>query len=268
MGIKKVGIELEGGWKGEQYPFPDAPFEHDVSVMPPKGFVEKSGIHHWGECKSAPLDTEEALKWMAAHYPTHIPTTLNPGTSQEKSVGLHTHISFEEPWEYRALVSIHFRDRVLEEFEKWGKKVGLPKEHIFWHRHAGGNRFCTKDFRPGPQMAMTGKGHNNLTRRTQINFAHFMNTIEFRMLPMFPDPRLRHGKDSEKVTPPDIELAVDAIRFYYEVVEGWLAERRAEETAHRVVYRAIGVAKPREGVVTRDYHIQLERFTYAEKEGV
>lgn len=266
MGIKKVGIELEGGWRGEQYPFPDAPFEHDVSVNAPKGFSAGDGVHHWGECKSAPLEVEEALKWMAAHYPTHIPITTDVGTSHERSVGLHTHISFEEYWMYRACVSVHFRDRVLEGMEKWALHAGLPKEHIFWHRHAGGNRYCTKDFRPGPQMQMTSKGHNNLTRRTQINFSYFMDTIEFRMLPMFPDPRLRKGH-KEDVKEEDIELAVSAIRHYYNIVESWLSEKKEEETSRQVVYRAVGRVKPSKGeTLFREYLIKQPYTSFVERE--
>ena len=223
MGIKAVGIELEGAWIGPKAPFltetPPCPLTHDVSVMAPEGWVK--GMGHWGECVSPGkgIPPKEAVPWTLAHYPSHISKTTGLGLPTEKSVGLHIHVSFEEKeWEYRACAQKAFHDHILEGFRKWGEKMKLPPDHIFWHRWRGGNRFCTRDFRPAIQMRMSGKGHNNLERRTQINFSHFMDTIEFRMLPMFPDARLT-GEEVRKI---DKEMAADSVKHYLFLVEEWL----------------------------------------------
>ncbi len=248
MGVKAVGIELEGGWIGKNAPFlsdkSPSPLTHDVSVQPPEGWVK--GMAHWGECvvPGKGIPPGEAVPWLLAHYPSHVPKTTGVGSPQEKSVGLHIHVSFEEKeWMYRACAQMGFRDHILKGFAEWGEKMKLPPDHIFWHRWRGGNRFCKRDFTPAIQMRMTGKGHNNQDRRTQINFSNYMDTIEFRMLPMFPDARL----SGEEVKKGDREMAAAAVTHYLALVEGWLKLKEVEEKSPQTIFKVRLAAWEREG---------------------
>lgn len=236
MGLKLVGLELEGGWwdlpSGTKL-YPNGVLTHDVSVVQPKNF--SAGINHWGEAVSPPLKVKEVEGWLTEYYPTHIPATTNPGTPMERSCGLHIHTSFDYKWEYRAFVRKSWQDFALGEWEEWGKKH-LPKGHIFFHRLAGKNRFCTREFQPYSQMMAREKGHNRPDRRTIFNYPWgYLKTIEFRMLPMFPDALLT---GSEVVAKGDKNLAVMAVMEHLKMMRGWLS-RFVAESERKMIYRGV-----------------------------
>lgn len=243
MGLRLVGVELEGGWKHlpkGNLLTPNGVLTHDVSVTMPEGFAVGAG--HWGEAVSPPLKASEIEKWIREYHPTHIPKSVNVGTGAEKSCGLHIHVSFDEFWEYRVFVRKAWQDRVLEHFKEWGEKKGLPPSHIFWHRWAGKNRFCTKAFQPHTQMLAKEKGHNRQDRRTQLNYPWgYLRTMEFRMLPMFPDGR-KGMDDREEVKKEDVDLAVGGTLSYLHLVKEWLEERKAE-CERKEFYRGVVVAE-------------------------
>lgn len=201
--IALVGIELEGGWRKT---FPETAFISEQSVSRPPGFT--AGQDHWGELVSPPLAPDAAIAWLREHYPDVVPPPTEVGTNREKSCGLHIHVSFTTVDAYRECVSKKFHLHLVRAFREWGEKEGFPEEDYYWYRLSGRNRFCTSDFQPGPQMEWREKGTNRQNRRAHLNYPWgYLKTVEWRMLPMFPD----------------VDQGVRSLEFYLASVEGWLA---------------------------------------------
>lgn len=190
--IKRMGIELEGAWRGERGkpPFEDCDIQHDGSVRP------VAGCQHYGEIPSKPMTLDDLIEWTRAHYPN--------GTNH--SMGMHVHVSFRQEKFYYLLTDPLFGKHFLKEMERLGREVlALPSDHIFWERLKGTNTYCRKVHAPSNQMAQSGKGGQ---RYSHINFCKRLHgTMEVRLFPLFAT----------------FEEAEKAIRFLHDLIEGWCA---------------------------------------------
>lgn len=190
--------------------FNDARFIDEASVDRPVGYVPR--VHHWGELKmDVPLELEEALRWMHEHYPDDVPPQSD-ATGRVNSCGLHVHVSVMTPAMYAALMRKGFHTYFLQRSEDWAERMKLSAGHEFWGRWRGENRFCRREHRAAQQAAYRDKGHNRQDRRTQINYTwKYLQTVECRMFPMFPEPALSES----------------AIRLYVDCVEKWVSSNGA-----------------------------------------
>src|SRR5690606_19087235 len=112
--IKKVGVELEGGWDRT---IPES-IKHDGSVRVPEA-------RQGGEAASDPLATPTAMEnWVLQNYPDHTNQTC----------GIHVHVSFNE-LNYSRIIDPDF----YREF--------LNKMRRFHADHAGnGDERTNRDF--------------------------------------------------------------------------------------------------------------------------
>lgn len=207
--IKKVGVELEGGWNE---PFPD----DDPTEIYADHSVHLGGYTHIGECASIPLTLEEVLKWTSLHYPI----------GRDETCGMHVHVSVKDDSAYASLASTpHFNMAWL----KWGLGFikNIPSERdmsAFYNRLSGKNRFCVMKFIPSRQIPITKKTGGNTVdvnpRYTQLNFAKGVHgTIENRTFPIF----------LEK------ETALSAIKGFVEMTEEFLLKRKEKTSSFKVV---------------------------------
>lgn len=217
--ISKVGFEIEGGWDGEPFisPFEDISLVHDNSI---NGQTLASAprilAQHVGEAVSPPIEVEGKWKeWLVDHWPN-----AAPANRTNRTCGLHIHISLKSLRDYSLLGSKSFLYGVKEEMMDVGKKMKLPKKHVFWERMEGANSFAPIDFDAAQQMRVTQKGGRN--RYGWLNFAWAMHgTVEFRALPTFRDSK----------------VAVAFVSRYLNFVEEWLDENQEMSLSHSASLR-------------------------------
>lgn len=210
MPIKKVGIELEGGWATR----PDLDNIHLVDDASVEGVGQRRGTemcdcscecsdedHCGGEynedcedchvCRGEtcqvdedagrlawvgearprePLGKAEVSEWMRNAYPTEY----------NRSCGLHVHVSFDEPWEYTSLQSQKFYDTFMRWASKKARQVGdLTTQGP---RLRGANRYC-KAWSKVDDLAgqLEAEGYVD-ERYRHINFCWAKHgTLEFRL---------------------------------------------------------------------------------------
>jgi hypothetical protein len=181
--LSQIGIELEGGWRDTL--FEDVLYSEDVSVPAPEGYHPQK--QHWGEVVSPPLSAEgEDEKWLLAHYPLDVPAPTQVGTNQEKSAGIHFHLSFPSALFYEDVMSAKFFNFFLRRMHLWGAKE-VPENSLFRYRLEGKNRFALRKFTPRQQVGVKKKNSNaGAPRRTVINYPHGLHsTVEVRLFPTF-----------------------------------------------------------------------------------
>lgn len=181
--INKVGVELEGGWRNRV--FLDADIHEDISLPVPEGY---GPLWHFGEIASPPLPPSEAVPWMLKHYPLDIPAPVDG-----KSCGLHFHLSVRGDGEYNKLLSQTFYDTYLQAMGAVLKQMDQASVDtvLFHQRLSGMNRFARRLYAPSRQVWCQEKDSGrDAERRTLINYCHGLHgTVEFRLFPMFRDPK-------------------------------------------------------------------------------
>jgi hypothetical protein len=223
--VYRVGVELEGGWSklpegvdalhgdssvqfseregnGRRYDLPNAPRALQVGELPSPVLVPFSK-------KSDVLTLE---KWMRHHYPSHV----------NKTCGMHVHMSFQNAFQYQALMEEKFMWTVLFYMDLWAHSaVGagtIPRNHCIFERIRGENQYCMHQFHPDAQAIKTTKayGHDPGSHRyTVLHYAYMrLGTIECRLLPMMPN----------------VDIALSAIKRLMEVTSAYLAETASKSS--------------------------------------
>lgn len=194
--IALVGVELEGGWTK----LPEkVTLDSDGSVFD-HGRLAPAGVQlAIGELPSRPMPPASLAPWMRKWHPTHVDHTC----------GLHLHMSFNDIRYYEALKIPEYTETLAHYLELWAKEQGLPKEHEIYQRLAGKNQYCIKEFWADEQIRTDRKSYNRDRpghRYTAVNYCYGQHgTIEYRALPMFPDPEqsiraVRHVLDITNAT--------------------------------------------------------------------
>jgi hypothetical protein len=204
--IAGIGIELEGGW--------DAPVEgHTIVRDGSVKFVQpkmrrtidpQTGLDRFvtvqeglkfpkyeigeivspGPRNGGPLTINNFADWLRRCYPQHVNETC----------GLHVHMSFYTKLNYSRLLTEDYMLFVIESLKNWGRKAGIPEDHMFWSRldptHPWTQQHCAHQFLGENQITINRKDFNSrgtpYSRYTFINYCHAQhNTLECRGLPMF-----------------------------------------------------------------------------------
>ncbi len=211
--IVKIGIELEGGW----YDMPSNEHErldplnsyswHNDSTtesleMGSCGDCEDcnegdsenccNGEGQAGEIVSYPMgikqievnyiDGVETIRWhdwIKRYYPQE----------HNSDCGAHFHISFDNIQAFEFLCTKDFFDHFKRELYRWGVRANI-KNSDFWDRLGGHNSMCQTTFR-GIQQLYTENDSYPDCRYSILNFQyHKHGTLEFRILPVFQEPKL------------------------------------------------------------------------------
>ncbi len=212
MHINKMGIELEGGWRGTRgvIPFNDGTkIKHDGSVYFNRPAAGEPFLHY-GEVISEPLTPDE-LKEFAL---THCPTDVND------SCGTHIHVSVKNNALYGCLLTPTFYKALIEKMVEYNETVIKAEDPVlygrFKQRLEGRNRYCKKGFRGMEQVLMDHKGSD---RYHQLNYCHRLKgTMEIRVLPATNNPR----------------VLTDLIDIVTNTIEEWC---RREHRADKVRFR-------------------------------
>lgn len=196
--VRKVGIELEGGWI-------DVP--PDVNKIIGDGSVFQRGqmipkipdgkkLRGMGELPSDPMEPAEVFDWIQENYPQVVDNTC----------GLHIHMSFTHRMHYQQLMIPEFQATILAEVKKWATHEKLPDTHTLWERLAGNSPYCKHDFWPDLQAEVHEKDYDKRrrgNRYTVLNYCYGRyKTLECRLLPMFAtaDQAVRAVKQIIRVT--------------------------------------------------------------------
>lgn len=211
--VKRVGVELEGGWGRRVFLKED--IHEDISVPACEG--------HYGEIASSPLLPEEVEPWVLKHYPLEIPQPT--GT---KSCGLHVHLSFYTVEDYCKVLSPTFYRHYLGKILEWGHEVDDDRDrNLFLNRLHGRNRFARRLYVPTKQVGERKKDSGQgAERRTLINYCYGLHgTVEVRLFPMFAAAT----------------VSASAVERTMEIFESFLKER--EGRGERKVLRKLSVGE-------------------------
>jgi hypothetical protein len=209
--IVKIGIELEGGWyempsneHNRLDPLHSYTWHHDSSVesldMGSCGDCDycndgdsedcTEGSGHAGEIVSFPMyiddvhpDTSETeLLW-------HLWTKKFYPEEHNYDCGGHFHISFDNIQAFEFLCTVEFFDHFQTELYRWGVRANI-KNSNFWDRLKGENSMCRTTFRGVEQLYTVNDNYPDC-RYSILNFQYNKHgTLEFRILPMFNDPKI------------------------------------------------------------------------------
>lgn len=215
MFINRMGIELEGAWKGERgiNPFPSlVRIKYDGSVYFTRPRVNDGSrpFLHYGEVVSDPLTPEELKAFAVAHCPTDV----------NDSCGTHIHVSLRSNALYGCLLTPQFYKELLDKYTEYNEKVIRPEDEnlykVFAFRLRGTNRYCKKGFKGLSQSTMDHKGSD---RYHHLNYCHKLHgTVEIRVLPATTNPR----------------VLTDLIDITVNAIEDWCRrEHRAEKVRFR-----------------------------------
>lgn len=190
--IKRIGLELEGGWRTR----PGWELRRDGSVEVRADYV--------GELSSPPYSNlANAEMWMRRYYP-HIVNT---------SCGFHIHVSLE-PGLYSRLMCREFYEAFVKAYHDWGTTTfdgqrSTDNAVRFFQRLEGQNRYCATRFQPDIQTQVTSRQNPTVweSRYALLNFCWSLHgTLESRLLPMFNN----------------VELSVSAMRVFTNLINSWL----------------------------------------------
>lgn len=188
--IKRIGVEIEGGWNRKP---PSASIYADgsVSIRAPES----------GEISSPPSRFTEIKKFLRENYPSDTNSTC----------GMHIHLSFYHNGIYSRLMTEDFYHYFLVEVEKWGKENEDFCDSLFWDRLKGENSFCRRKFNCDEQVE---KEFKDGCRYAHLNYCFTLhNTIEVRIFPAFKQ----------------VEAAISALRKTIEIFEEWLKDHSKRE---------------------------------------
>ena len=201
--IRRVGVELEGGWT---YPPADIPIEHDgsVHVKPPTKVVDANVLLGMDAAaanrmtiKAAPrfvmgeiptprpgLDIKDVDAWIKKYYPQVVNETC----------GLHVHMSLFRKLHYQQLMTPAFTGAMVKSLLEWAEVEKLAKKHPIWDRLLNPNHdHCAHTYCGDKQVMMTKKDYHSRgkphSRYTAINYCMGQHgTVECRLLPMMETP--------------------------------------------------------------------------------
>lgn len=171
--INKMGVELEGAWKGTRgvSPFKDARIKHDGSVAFSQTF---ESYLHYGEIVSDPLDPSEIVKWARDHCPTDANDTA----------GTHCHVSLKNNGMYGSILTPGFQRHLISKLREHNETIKESDKETylrFKKRLAGNNRYCLSGYKGLSQVAQSGRGGD---RYHQVNYCFRLHgTVEVRVLP-------------------------------------------------------------------------------------
>ena len=207
--VRKIGVELEGGWD-ENPP---------VGRPVPDESIQLKGAPVIGEVQSPPGVLEEIEEFVIANCPEYIDT----------SCGLHIHVSLNSTSQYLALTDVQFHNFVKERTRRWADSKNYKPTHRIFKRLNGENKHCKDVFNPEDQIKCTTKeqARQNEVRRTHLNYCYNIQnddgtprrTIENRIFPAFNNP----------------EEIMEAVRLYVECVEEYLDHHSLEESAYPTI---------------------------------
>lgn len=161
--INRVGVEIEGSWRGATVRIPR--LIRDISL---------SGLERpYGELVSRPMKRIGYLaNWIKRFWPTMV----------NDSCGFHIHVSVDGAGTYSRLMDRQFFDFTIERLKEWGNEYPC-KSTAFWDRIAGRNRFCVPQWDADTQSVQRDK---DSCRYSALNYCYAQHgTIELRVLPTF-----------------------------------------------------------------------------------
>lgn len=174
----QMGAELEGSWPNRA--------KAAQGVRGAKPHDDKSVHIGHGDPGEIVTRPHEKLEDLLADISALWPESVND------SCGFHIHASFT-PLDGSIIASKGFYQYFKEEWNDWGHKIKLPKNHEFWIRLAGQNKHARDRFEPEVQLKgnFAAQGRAD-ARYTMLNFYAWEKhrTIECRMLPMFADKEI------------------------------------------------------------------------------
>lgn len=191
----QMGVELEGSWIKKR---------EDVAyqVRGAKSHEDRSvhiGHGHPGEIVTRPhSELESLLEDVEKLWPDYV----------HESCGFHIHASFT-PLDGSVIATKDFYRYFKESWERWGKEIKLERNHEFWARLQGRNKFALDKFEPEKQLTTTA-GQGSSARYTMLNFHAWEKhgTVECRLLPMFSDKK----------------IGLDAIKHLAHIYDSYLTE--------------------------------------------
>ena len=208
--IRKIGIELEGGW----YEMPSNEHEAldplhsyswhiDTSVdsldMGSCGDCDycndgdtdecRNGSGHAGEIISFPMYIDETHPDLSGEPLWHLWTKRFYPEEHNYDCGGHFHVSFDNIQAFEFLCTVEFFEHFQRELYRWGVRAHI-KNKDFWDRLRGDNSMCKTTFRGVEQLYVVSDNYPDC-RYSILNFQYNKHgTLEFRILPMFDDPKL------------------------------------------------------------------------------
>jgi len=197
--INKMGMELEGAWKGVRYqhPFDDTTIKHDGSVhfnQPNSG-----EFLHYGEIVSEPLDPTDLMDWAEKHCPTHVNDTC----------GTHMHISVKSAPMYGSLLTPTFNKEIIAKLTELNETIkdSDPETYErFKQRLKGGNSYCKKGYKGLQQVVLD---HKSGERYHQLNYCYRLKgTLEIRVFPATTNK----------------QFLKDLVQCTVDTIEGWIAK--------------------------------------------
>ena len=207
--IVKIGIELEGGW----YEMPSNEHEaidplhsytwhRDTSVesldMGSCGDCDycndgdseecRNGSGHAGEIISFPMYIDDVFD-LSGEPLWHLWTKRYYPEEHNYDCGGHFHVSFDNIQAFEFLCTVEFFEHFQRELYRWGVRAHI-KNKDFWDRLRGDNSMCKTTFRGVEQLYTVNDNYPDC-RYSILNFQYNKHgTLEFRILPMFDDPKL------------------------------------------------------------------------------
>lgn len=174
----QMGVELEGSWTSSRKAVA-------AKVRGAKPIDDRSvhiGHGDPGEIVTRPHDSLDALcEDVLVLWPESV----------NDSCGFHIHASFT-PLNASLIATRSFYDYFKESWNEWGIRMKLPRNHEFWNRLAGKNKFAKDVFNPDEQLKGFRGAPQNDRRYSILNFFAWEKhrTIECRLLPMFTDKEI------------------------------------------------------------------------------
>lgn len=214
--IRRVGVELEGAWKGVHT-------LHNYSTTTGGVIIRDGSLDSFesgrlictsdgksadrdnlpeitvGEINSNPpcvpiRSVKTLIEFVRRYYPDYI----------SNHCGMHVHMSTITRYAYNKLLCPEFtgdvgmghKGEIFVALRKWAEKKGLPASHNIWRRLDNKNDFCRRSFLAEGQAKERSKNyrHSGAAARYTAVAYHWsrrgadskpMRTVECRLLPMF-----------------------------------------------------------------------------------
>lgn len=200
--IKLVGLEIEGGWDGEEGKPPfKLPIIADHSIDGRTVLSDAPlSCTHIGEVVSPPLEPVPALieAFLDIHWPQYANNTC----------GYHIHLSTNSMKDYSILTTKSFLYSLVKALQEKAIACALPANHYLFHRLKGANPFAAMNFDASNQIRLRQKSVGSSLRYSILNYSWGLHkTVELRVLPTFKE----------------ISLAKEFTFFYLNFVEEALA---------------------------------------------